>query len=250
MKRKIAAIIEVDDDIAYEKIDDGPVPYLESEFGWLAPSGISLMDCFIADDDEDDKWKAYLNYLVEWVFNHYSDEFIGITPACYSEFCKSPSDTMCDKTDSVVSGIGVAEAPDSRRWRVVDRPAKVGDYIRLKEKFFSFNEVGDILMVDVPGVPGVLGAVSVYGLNHPRPTGADGMAWTYFPVSYEVVEPIGNDSDTIGENICKGCIYDLTDRVETDVEKFNTILDHCCSCRRAKTENQNYFPDLYKDKGS
>ena len=44
MKRKIAAIVEVDDGIAYKKIDDGPVPYLESEFGWLAPSGISLKE--------------------------------------------------------------------------------------------------------------------------------------------------------------------------------------------------------------
>ena len=49
------------------------------------------------------------------------------------------------------------------------------------------------------------------------------------------------------ENICKGCIYDLTDRVETDVEKFNIILDNCCSCKRGmKEEYQNDFPDLYK----
>lgn len=196
MKRKIVAIIEVDDDIAYKKIDDGPVPYLESEFGWLAPSGISLMDCFIADDDEDDKRKAYLNYIVEWVFNHYSDEFIGITPACYSEFCKSPSDTMCDKTDSVVSGIGVAEAPDSRRWRVVDRPAKVGDYIRLTKKGFTFDEVGDILRVDEVDS----GAAFVYGINHARPTESDTFKWAYLPYEYEVVEPIENDSKNKSEH--------------------------------------------------
>lgn len=49
------------------------------------------------------------------------------------------------------------------------------------------------------------------------------------------------------ENICKGCIYDLTDRVETDVEKFNIILDNCCNCKRGKLkEFQDAFPDLYK----
>ena len=49
------------------------------------------------------------------------------------------------------------------------------------------------------------------------------------------------------ENICKGCIYDLTDRVETDVEKFNIILDNCCSCKRGKLEEfQDGLPYLYK----
>lgn len=49
------------------------------------------------------------------------------------------------------------------------------------------------------------------------------------------------------DNICKGCIYDLTDRIETDREKFNTILDNCCNCKRGKLkEFQDDFLDLYK----
>lgn len=85
MERKITAIIGVDDDKAFEKIGDGPVPYLEKEFGRLEQSGISLKDCFIADDDEDDSWKAYLNYLVEWVFNHQGNEFKGISPTPFQK---------------------------------------------------------------------------------------------------------------------------------------------------------------------
>ncbi len=51
------------------------------------------------------------------------------------------------------------------------------------------------------------------------------------------------------ENECRGCVYDLTDRVETDVEKFNIILDNCCSCKRGKLKKfQSDFPDLYKIK--
>ena len=46
---------------------------------------------------------------------------------------------------------------------------------------------------------------------------------------------------------CKGCIYDLTDRVVTDKETFNTILDNCCDCKRAMLEGyQDRFQDLYK----
>ncbi len=89
MERTIVAIIEVDDDTAFEKIDDGPVTYLEKEFGCLKQSGIFLKDCFIADDDENDKWWAYLSYLVEWAFNHRGDEFAGIAPACYDEWLKT-----------------------------------------------------------------------------------------------------------------------------------------------------------------
>ena len=48
-------------------------------------------------------------------------------------------------------------------------------------------------------------------------------------------------------NVCKGCKYDLTDRVVTDREEFNIILDHCCVCKRAKLEEyQDEFLDLYK----
>lgn len=86
MERKIIAIIGVDDDTAFEKIDDGPVPYLEKEFGWLEQSGITLKECFIADDDEDDNWQAYLNYLVQWAFSHRYDEFDGMSPSCYDEW--------------------------------------------------------------------------------------------------------------------------------------------------------------------
>lgn len=51
----------------------------------------------------------------------------------------------------------------------------------------------------------------------------------------------------MADNVCKGCIYDLTDRIVTDTETFNAILDNCCGCKRAKLEEfQDAFPDLYK----
>lgn len=74
MERKIVAIIGVDDEIAFEKIDDSPVSYLEKEFGWLEQSGIFLKDCFIADDDETDIYQRYKNYLIEWVERYADDE--------------------------------------------------------------------------------------------------------------------------------------------------------------------------------
>ena len=53
----------------------------------------------------------------------------------------------------------------------------------------------------------------------------------------------------MAENKCKGCIYDITDETKTDKEKFNTILDMCCACKRGVTEEyQDKFLDLYKTK--
>ena len=48
MKRTILAYLEIDDDLAFEKIDDGPIAYLEKESGWLAQSGIFITDAAIA----------------------------------------------------------------------------------------------------------------------------------------------------------------------------------------------------------
>lgn len=111
------------------------------------------------------------------------------------------------------------------KWRVVKRPAKVGDYIRLTEKRLPFDEVGDILRVD-----DVIESrmVSVCGRNHSRPTGLDHYMWSYFRREYEVVEPIENDSknklehhtykagdkvrvisNTLGHDIPRGTVVEL-----------------------------------------
>ena len=56
--RTVIAILEVDDDIAFEKIDDGPVPYLERELGYLEQRGIFLQNARILDDDDEYDAKA------------------------------------------------------------------------------------------------------------------------------------------------------------------------------------------------
>lgn len=52
--RTIITRLDVDEDrlfdIGYEETIGG----VEKEFGWLTQSGISLIDAFIADEDEDD----------------------------------------------------------------------------------------------------------------------------------------------------------------------------------------------------
>lgn len=85
MNRKIFALLEVDDDTAFQKIDDGPIPYLEKEMGWLEQSQIFLKAAFIADEDEDDAEQAYLNYLISWVFEH-QDKLFGRSPLGYNEW--------------------------------------------------------------------------------------------------------------------------------------------------------------------
>lgn len=68
MKRKIIAQFEVDDDMAFQKIKDGPIRYLEIKTKPLEESQIFLKEAFIADEDEDDEEYAYLNYLAARIF--------------------------------------------------------------------------------------------------------------------------------------------------------------------------------------
>lgn len=55
MKRKIFAQLEVDDDTAFQTIDDGPIPYLEEQMKQMEQSRIFLKEAFITDEDEDDE---------------------------------------------------------------------------------------------------------------------------------------------------------------------------------------------------
>lgn len=84
MKRTILAYLEIDDDLAFEKIDDGPIAYLGRESGWLAQSGIFITDAAIVDADAADPKEAYLVYLARFAFDHLGDE--NISPMSYEKW--------------------------------------------------------------------------------------------------------------------------------------------------------------------
>lgn len=93
MGRQFAAIIELDEDIAIKNseacglCDMTPGDYLEKEFGWLEQSGITLEQWLITDYDDEVRWARYINYLIDWALSYSSEEFDGMSPACYDEWC-------------------------------------------------------------------------------------------------------------------------------------------------------------------
>lgn len=93
MGRKFFAVIEMDEDFAARNTEINGLKdkthgeYLESEFGWLNQSGLSLIEWMIADEDDELRWARYVNYLIDWGFRHHSENFEGMSPACYDEWC-------------------------------------------------------------------------------------------------------------------------------------------------------------------
>ena len=94
-----------------------------------------------------------------------------------------------------IPAIPVADKPDitiDGKWRIVDRPAKVGDHVRLVFECFSFNTIGDILLVDEIGN----GIIGVKAENHPYDTDVSkDYVWWYADGMYEVVEPVNGTAD-------------------------------------------------------
>ena len=69
--------------------------------------------------------------------------------------------------------------------REVEREAKVGEYIKIVRKIFTFDKVGDILKVDGLFDDDI---VYVYGKNHKRATGDNNYKWAYDKDEYVVLE--------------------------------------------------------------
>ena len=94
-----------------------------------------------------------------------------------------------------IPAIPVADKPDitiDGKWRIVDRPAKVGDHVRLVFECFSFNTIGDILLVDEIGN----GIIGVKAENHPYDTDVSkDYVWWYADNMYDVLEPIKKEGD-------------------------------------------------------
>lgn len=84
MERMILAYLTVDEDRAFDEMDDGPISYLEREAGWMEQSGIFLEDAAIVDDDAEDPKERYLVYLARFAFEHLSDG--NVHPLSYAEW--------------------------------------------------------------------------------------------------------------------------------------------------------------------
>lgn len=54
--------------------ESAPVPFLTTIFGQLDGTGITLENATLADDDEDDVWYAYRNYVLDWAMNASPDD--------------------------------------------------------------------------------------------------------------------------------------------------------------------------------
>ena len=96
--RKLYVEIELDSNKA-EKAGVGEIEYLEQELGWLKDSGIKFNNAFIADDDEDDPYAAYINYVTDWCFKHSGDEVVRKPLLSYYDWVKDYYKFLSEKYD-------------------------------------------------------------------------------------------------------------------------------------------------------
>ena len=121
--------------------------------------------------------------------------------------------------EKTIPAVPVADKPDITidEWRVIDRPAKVGDYIRLKTNGgFSFSQPGDILLVSKV----IEDLVKVKTKDIPRKVNSDPEClWSYASEEYDVVEPIEKKNDVMANRMADA----LTRLAETGREAVKNI---------------------------
>lgn len=90
MDKKILAIINVDENVASKYEETNGLEnlsiggYLEREFGWIAPSGITMKNwLLISEDDGTKTWNRYINYIIEWAFDNQHNRNEDSSPASY-----------------------------------------------------------------------------------------------------------------------------------------------------------------------
>lgn len=47
----------------------------------------SVNECEEVDFKEDTEWEGYVKYLVDWANSHTGEEFMGMSPASFDEWC-------------------------------------------------------------------------------------------------------------------------------------------------------------------
>ncbi len=69
--------------------DSAPIAYLEHEIGWLAPSGFTLINAFIADADDTGQHARYINYIAGWAMEGAEDCDLKDSPMSYEEWLRA-----------------------------------------------------------------------------------------------------------------------------------------------------------------
>lgn len=145
--------------------------------------------------------------------------------------------------EKTIPAIPVADKPDitiDGKWRIVDRPVKVGDYICLKTSGgFTFSQTGDILLVSKV----FNDLVKVKAKDHPRKTGKDPeYLWSYMLWEYDVVEPI--ESAEIAEDPMKKSTTEELDRFAVTAKKSIKALDEALANNDKLAELSKKISDL------
>ena len=69
--RRIIAFIDADENLLLENHpEDGVGVAFEAEMGWVANSGIHVVEWAISDADDTDVYGRYLHYLFKWTMAH------------------------------------------------------------------------------------------------------------------------------------------------------------------------------------
>lgn len=91
------------------------------------------------------------------------------------------------------------ESLENVTWKVVKRPAKAGDYVRIVSPNFSFDRKGDVLKVSKAVGDGIFVKVK----DHPngKHTYGEDFEWCYMPHYYEVVEKVETPEFKVGDRV-------------------------------------------------
>lgn len=100
----------------------------------------------------------------------------------------APEDTFDFMVGAKLACERLSPKKEETEWRVVNRPVKDGDYIRLTYGVYSFDNRGDILKVSKAHGNGL---ATVYAKDHPKNTRQTGeFPWNYLDDSYVVIEKV------------------------------------------------------------
>lgn len=126
-------------------------------------------------------------YGLEWFSGSKATKtMIPVNECIAYGYCYSNSLGYCEKEFYESKGWQVVKFNQILfgEWKEVKRKANVGDYIKLTNAIFSFDEKGDILKID--GSEGC--CPYVLGKNHIKDTGDNGEKWSYVEEDYVVLE--------------------------------------------------------------